>query len=485
MKLTPFSDGLFLVVKRECPTCSLVEPVVRFLAADKEIGGSFRIYVQDDPVYLFDLIQKRDDNKLKWSYLLSIETVPTLIRFQEGQEVKRAIGWVREEWRQLTGIDSLGEDLPEYQPGCGSLSVSPSAEETLQARFGKVPMESRTVEIGDFDDAIEVAYQRGWSDGLPIVPPTGERILRMLEGTSLDPQTVVGRIPPNLTECTVEKVAINAVMAGCKPEYMPIILAAIKAALDPLFTLHGLLCTTCFSGPIIIVNGPITKEIGMNWGMNALGQGNRANSTIGRALQLVVRNVGGVIPGEIDRATLGSPGKIGFCFAEDETDPTWEPLSVSRGFNPEANTVTLFPGDGVHGFGDSRSRKPEELTKSLAMALQGCLHPKLPQVVYAMLVLSPEHYAIYREADWDRRQITDELMKATVKPGREMIRGAHGVGEGIDPNRAMDMIPKFFNDGLLIIRAGGQAGLFSGILTSWTGARDREECKPITKEIMI
>ena len=142
----------------------------------------------------------------------------------------------------------------------------------------------------------------------------------MLSGTRRNPEEVVGRIPPNLTECTVEKVAINSVMAGCKPEYMPVLLAALEAALDPIFTLHGLLCTTCFSGPIIIVNGPITEKIGMNWGINALGQGNRANSTIGRALQLIVRNVGGGIPGEIDRATLGYPGKIGFCFAEDETD---------------------------------------------------------------------------------------------------------------------------------------------------------------------
>ena len=131
----------------------------------------------------------------------------------------------------------------------------------------------------------------------------------MLSGTRRHPQEVVGRIPPNLTECTVEKVAINSVMAGFKPEYMPVLLAALEAALDPIFTLHGLLCTTCFSGPIIIVNGPIVEKIGMNWGINALGQGNRANPTIGRALQLIVRNVGGGIPGEIDRATLDYPGE--------------------------------------------------------------------------------------------------------------------------------------------------------------------------------
>lgn len=476
-----FADGFHLVVKRDCPTCSLIEPVVRELAGTW--NGGLSIYVQDDPSFMSDLEQTRTDSELEISFHLNIETVPTIIRYQNGREAERCVGWVREEWRQFTEISELGDDLPAFQPGCGSLSVSPGVEELLQAKFGETPLRSRSIEIGDFDDDIEQAFDRGWSDGLPIVPPTGARVLRMLSGTNLDPHTVVGKIPPNLTECTVEKVAINAVMAGCKPEYMPVILAAVEAALDPLFTLHGLLCTTCFSGPIIIVNGPIAGEIGMNWGINALGQGNRANSTIGRALQLIVRNVGGGLPGQIDRATLGNPGKIGFCFAEDETDPTWQPLSVSRGFAAGSNTVTLFPGDGVHGFGDNRSRTPEELTRSFAMALQGCLHPKLAESVYAILVLSPEHYATYREAGWDRKKITNEIVQAGIKPGKDLIRGAHGVGEGIDPARIDEMVPKFYEDGLMIVRAGGPAGLFSGFLTSWTGARHKDECKPITREI--
>ena len=119
------------------------------------------------------------------------------------------------------------------------------------------------------------------------------------------------------------------------------------------------------------------------------------------------------------------------------------------------------------------------------MALQGCLHPKMTECVYAILILSPEHYSIFRNSGWDRRRITEALMEATVKPGNELIRGAHGVGEGIDPSRKYEMVPKFFEDGLLIVRAGGPAGLFSGILTSWTGARHKEECKPVTKEIML
>src|SRR5205085_7061790 len=157
------------------------------------------------------------------------------------------------------------------------------------------------------------------------------RVLRMLQGTTRAADEVVAVVPPDLVECTVEKVAVNAVMAGCKPEYLPVVLAAVEAACTNEFNAHGLLATTYFSGPMVVVNGPVTRAIGMNSGVNALGQGNRANATIGRALQLVVRNVGGGRPGEVDRATLGQPGKYTFCFAEDEAGSPWEPLSVERG----------------------------------------------------------------------------------------------------------------------------------------------------------
>jgi hypothetical protein len=267
--------------------------------------------------------------------------------------------------------------------------------EKLEARHrGGAALASRKVEYGEHDDPIEVCFERGWSDGLPVTPPTDERVLRMLKGTRRRPDEVIGRVPPNLAECTVEKVAINAVMAGCRPEYMPVVLAALEAALEPVFTLHGLLATTYFSGPIIVVNGPIAGRIAMNSGINALGQGNRANAAIGRALNLIVRNVGGGRPGEADRANLGNPGKYTFCFAEDESDETWEPLSVARGYARGVSTVTLFQGHGVEAFVDQKSRTPEVLTRSFALSLNAIGHPKLVQSARAILVLSPEHHAI-------------------------------------------------------------------------------------------
>ncbi|MDX1396270.1 MAG: thioredoxin, partial [Gemmatimonadota bacterium] len=241
--------------------------------------------------------------------------------------------------------------------------------------------------------------------------------------------------------------------------------------------------STCFSAPVVVVNGPVARRIGMNAGLNVLGQGNRANATIGRALNLIVRNVGGGRPGEIDRATFGSASKFTQCFAEDETDPGWEPLATSRGIPPGRDAVTLFAGEGVQGFVDQRSRTPEELSRSLAMSLLAVGHPKLCEWAFTLLLLSPEHYAIYREAGWGRAEIKAALLEETRRPGREVVRGAGGVPEGMSGSRAGETISKFPPDGLLIVRAGGPAGLFSAILAGWPGGRAHEHSHPITREI--
>ncbi len=473
------ADGLVIVAKRECHTCVLVEPVMQSL--DK--AGPLTVITQDDPSFPSGVGRVLDDQQLERSFHLNIEAVPTLIRFEGGREVGRTVGWDRAEWTRLAGDAGAGEGLPAWQPGCGSRSVEPGVQEALIARYGDPGLRSREIPVGEWDDPIEACFERGWSDGLPVVPPTDERILRMLGGTDRKPDEIVGLIPPNLAPCTVEKVAINAVMAGCKPEYMPVVLGVLEAALDPLFVLHGLLCTTHFAGPLVIINGPAAKAVGMNSGINALGQGNRANATIGRALQLIVRNVGGGLPGGMDRATLGNPGKYTFCFAEDESDPDWEPLAQRRGIAPGKSAVTLFHGEGVHGFIDQKSRTPEELTRSLAMGLFGVGHPKLCDSGNAVLVLSPEHYRIFKDGGWNRRRIEDELYQALKRPGRDLIQGAQGVPEGLPASMADKIVDKFPPDGLLIVRAGGPAGLFSAIIGGWPGQRVREECQAVTHEI--
>ena len=474
------ANGWVVVVKHDCPTCELVQPVLRKMA---DSGTPLQVFSQDDPSFPEGLATVVDDRDLEQSFRLEIESVPTLIRRENGQEVERTVGWHRSEWWELTGIAGLGEELPELQPGCGSLSVEPGMAERLQVRFGEVPFQSRQVPLSENEDPIEVAYDRGWSDGFPVVPPTDERILRMLEGTSRPWHEVIGKMPPNLVDCTVEKVAINAVMAGCRPEYLPVVLGALEAALVPKFTLHGLMATTWFSTPVIIVNGPIAKRIGMNSGLNALGQGNRANATIGRAVNLVLRNVGGVVPGGIDRSTLGAPSKYSFCFAEDESDESWTSLAESRGVAPGKSAVTLFQGEGVQGFADQRSRTAEKLSRSLALGLQAVTHPKIVQNANALLVLSPEHYAIFQESGWGRAEIDEHLMKDLTRPGHELVQGAQGVAEGIDPSRANEAVSKFWPQGLLIVRAGGRAGLFSAICGGWIAGRDPDELQPITHPI--
>lgn len=473
-------DGWALFVKRDCPTCQLIEPVIgELLRAELPVS----VYTQDDPAFPRNCPQAIDDRSLRASFLADVEFVPTLVRYSQGREVGRAIGWMRPEWRALSGMPMLGEACGEFAPGCGSKTHEPGVHEHLRACYGSTPLAARRVEYGDYDDDIELCYERGWSDGLPVVPPTDVRVMRMLAGTRRGPDEIVGAIPPNLVPCTVEKVAINAVMAGCRPEYMPVVLAAIEAALEPVFTLHGVLATTYFSGPIVIVNGPIARRLGMNCGVNALGQGNRANSTICRALNLVVRNVGGGRPGEVDRSTLGAPSKIGLCFAEDESDPEWQPLSVARGFAPGVSTVTLVQGHGPEAFVDQKSRAPDELARSFGMSLCNLGHPKLVQSARAVVVLSPEHYAIFREAGWDRQRITQAMMDATHRAGHDLIVGAHGVGEGVPTSRAGETIAKFFDGGLELVRAGGPAGLFSAILPGWLAGRNRDELQFVTKVI--
>ncbi len=475
------ADGLAIFVKAECDTCAMIEPV---LAALKGADVDTVIISQDDPSFPAS-VPSVDDTALELSYRFDVEAVPTIVKLKDGKEVDRTFGWHRGEWEALTDLTELGPGLPDQRPGCGSRTREPGAWENLVARYGDSGIGARAISLGEWDDEIEACFERGWSDGLPVVPPTDARILRMLEGTRRPASEIIGDVPPNLTPITVEKVAINAVMAGCKPEYLPVVLAALEAALMPEATMHGVLCTTCFSSPILVVNGPIAKKIGMNSGINCLGQGNRANATIGRALQLIIRNVGGGRPGELDRAVLGGPGKYTFCFAENEDDPTWTPLNVSRGFGKDTNTVTLFQGDGIQGFIDQRSPTPEELTQSLARSLMAVGNWKLCEFTNAMLVLVPEHYAIFRDAGWDRERILTELHSALRRPGSDVVQGAHGIGEGVSAARLDDMVDKFWPEGLLIVHAGGQAGLFSAICAGWTGGRFREESKTVTKEILL
>ena len=486
---TPLPEGIVAVVKADCPTCRLVAPVLGELRA---AGLPVTVFTQDDPAFPAGL-DPVDDTALDVSLSLDLETVPTLVKVEGGVEVERLAGWSRPHWEKFTGVAPLGDGLPDYRPGCGSLTQDPEVIERLAAR--STGLHSRRLELARLEDDAEAFFERGWTDGLPVVPPTPARVLRMLEGTTRSADEVVAVVGPDFADCTVEKAAVNAVLAGCRPEYLPVVLAALEAACTDEFNMHGLLCTTWFTGPVVIVNGPIATGIGMNSGVNALGQGNRANATIGRALQLIVRNIGGGRPGEIDRATLGGPGKYSFCFAEDEAGSPWEPLSVERGFAEGTSTVTLFAGSGPHGFADQKSREPESLARSMAWALDAVWHPKLALLTDAVLVVSPEHGRVFREAGWSKARLRDRLIELGTKPLAELAAGALGCAEGmtVGPGGATGVgpvgpagggdagIPKFLPEGLLIVHAGGGAGLFSAVIGGWV--RGAIGSIPVTKEV--
>jgi hypothetical protein len=319
-----FQQGAAAVVcfvKEDCPTCNEVMPVLaawhRAFAAHRPLlvvgqttDGNRKL--ERDFELDFGIL---DDTSLEVSYDWDVDVVPTVVL--TGAEPVTLTGFVRDEWQRAAdelaaalGVAVPDVDwsaLPAWRPGCGSLSAEPLIAERLRARADGSPLRARRIEVASADDPIEFLFDQGMTDGLPVVPPTPERVLRMLAGTRRDPQELVAVVPPNMGEATVEKVAINAVMAGCRPEYLPVVLTALEAVCTDAFNAHGVMSTTMGASPVIVVNGPIRQRIGMNMRLGALGQGNRANATIGRALRLVLRNVGGARPGGTERSTLGNP----------------------------------------------------------------------------------------------------------------------------------------------------------------------------------
>jgi hypothetical protein len=230
--------------------------------------------------------------------------------------------------------------------------------------------------------------EKGWTDGLPIVPPTEERVKHMLAAVTRDPQDVIGFVPPRWAPATVEKIAINAVMAGCLPQYMAVLIAAVEALTDPKLNLYALQATTGGPAIMLIINGPIRKQLNINGGSNVLGEGWRANATIGRCIRLIQRNIGGSYPGTTCKATLGWPGKYTMCIAENEEASPWEPLQVERGFDPNTSTVTAISADGTVRASDLDSSKAEGVLTNFAHRMEG---PSGPE---AIMVICPEHARI-------------------------------------------------------------------------------------------
>jgi hypothetical protein len=316
-------------------------------------------------------------------------------------------------------------------------------------------------------DGIEEMFERGWTDGLPVVPPTPDRVEAMLGGC--DGAVSLGPVPPDMGEATLERVAACAVLAGCRPAYFPVVVAACQAALDPAFNLHGQAVTTQPAGQLVVVNGPVREAIGLNGGMGALGPGFRANLTIGRALRLLVTLTGGGMPGKLDRATLGHMGKVGFCIAEDEEVSPWEPLHVERGFQPGQSVVTVIGSDAPLSISDHRSRTPEDLAWVLAWAAASAWSTNWwPLEEPSVFVICPEHAEMFRAAGWTKQQLRHFMFGAVHKPAAELRRGeTTPFVHAADP--AAQVRKWASPEAIVLIVAGGEAGRYSAVLGPCTG----------------
>ncbi len=474
-------------VKEDCPTCNLIMPVldamhasgVRVLAPGQTADGN---QIMIDKHHLD--VPVLDDSALKVSFAYDLDTVPMMFATDAaGIESSRVIGFDKGEWQSFIADHAPDaaidwDALPDWRPGCGSLTQDPLIADRLRAESENSPLRARKIEIAPADDVHEFLYDQGFTDGLPVIPPTPERVLRMIGGTKRDSQEVIATMPPNMAPATVEKIAINAVMAGCKPEYMPVIIAGIQAVCTDEFNIHGVMATTMGATPVMIINGPIRHRLGMNMKLGALGQGSRANMAIGRALRLCCRNIGGARPGGTERSTLGNPMKITMCFPEFEERSNWEPLHVERGFDAEDSVITVFAmSSGPTICIDQSSRTAKALAGSFATSMEAQHNVRAHMSSDTILVVCPEHVDTLANDDFSKDDIREHIQYVTARPLSELV-STEDIGGGISPERLAAMpperreqrVPKFASkDNIHIVVAGSDAGKFSGVFHGWAG----------------
>jgi hypothetical protein len=474
------AQELLLLIKHDCETCRLVLPALGQAARS---GAGLRILSQssrdesDALCTRLGLEALELDDGLAVSERFDPDAVPTLILLKDDRECDRVEGFDRAKFEELASAAGIALDLdglPDRRPGCASRTRDPDVEATLAARRARREgrIQSRSIRISALEDPFEAMDRLGVTDGLPVVPPTPERVVAMLEHTSRDPQEVVGILPPYQRPASIEKVAINAVMAGCPGPAFPIVLAALDAVGEESFSLQGVIATTNPVGPLLVVSGPLAEEVGMNAGGNCLGQGNRANLGIGRALQLTLRNVGGGIPGRDDRATLGQMGKVGACFAERIVDSPWESLAAERGV-PEGRTgVTVFAAEGPRVVSDPQSRTPESLAASLGMVVDALYHPKQRNLLSPLVILPPSCGEVFGRSGWNKQRVKEAIWERSKRPAADLAAGARGCEVGADPallarDDGSGIAKVESPDDITIVHAGGDVGSMAMVIAAF------------------
>ncbi|PYO06045.1 MAG: hypothetical protein DMD75_25705 [Candidatus Rokuibacteriota bacterium] len=338
-------------------------------------------------------------------------------------------------------------------------------------RPGAVAVAERITVADDPEAIFERFASEGWTDGLPIVPPTEDRVAQMLAFSEVDPCSSLGPMPPRWGEATIATLAVNAVMAGCKPEYFPLIVTAVKAILSKPFNLYGIQGTTNPASPVLIVNGPIAREIGINGRGNLFGPGFRANATIGRAIRLIMTTIGGGVPQQADKSTLGNPAKYTCCFAENDADNPWAPLHVERGFEAETSTVTAFGGAAPANIIE-KSKTANEMLETIARAVAVSGSNNMFMSQEALIVLGPEHASLAAKQGFDKQRVRLALFEHARIPFEQIGRSNADVlsvwrGNCIeerDGRRSLRIVEK--PDDIIVVVAGG-AGNHSASIPGW------------------
>jgi AhpC/TSA family len=473
--LTAGGGTLLVFVSEECPTSAMALRNLGPLCRGWERAGLSVTAVFEDPLDVAIRVARKvgwtgrvvsQEPPYETSRAYGLLAVPTTVLVDRAGVVARTVvGWDQPGLAAL--IEQAGRllDTPE-QLELPPL-VEPLRKPGCSSKAALDPEVAAAISRPAADDEMEEMFERGWTDGLPVTPPTRQRVEAMLGGA--DGAVSLGLVPPSMGEATLERVAACAVLAGCRPAYFPVVVAAAKAMLDLAFNLHGQAVTTQPAGQLIVVNGPVRRAIGLNGGMGALGPGSRANLTIGRAARLLVTLLGGAMPGALDRATLGHMGKVGVCIAEDEETSPWEPLHVERGFELGQSVVTLIGSDAPQNISDHRSRTPEDLAYILAWAAASAWSTNWwPLAEPSVFVICPEHAEMFRGAGWTKQRLREFMFEAVRRPAGELKRGeTTPVVARANPE---DIIPKWASpDAIVLLVAGGEAGRYSAVLGPCTG----------------
>jgi hypothetical protein len=330
---------------------------------------------------------------------------------------------------------------------------------------------SKVYDVADFAAVQEFYHSNGWTDGLPVVPPTQAAVEACLGWVGMPPDQLLGVEPVRQQPITAEKLAINAVMAGCLPMHFPVVVTAWQAMLKEEFLLHGVTSSTGGCAVLIVINGPIRHEIGVNPTFNALGNSDRATSVIGRAIRLALINLLDVRPGGIDRSTLGHPGKFSYCLAEDEEDTVWQPLSVQRGAPEGASAVTVMAALGPRQVMNEWTRDPKEILETFAAEMRANqLHYSIYGGNYAIIIPKQLREHI-QAAGWTKQQIAEFLFeRARVRRGEW---ASVGKGEIVRDRAAKVHAALDSPEHLLVVAAGGPAGGFGAVIPPWMGSRTK------------